>query len=252
MNRSRVVVGLVVVGSLCAEAAGGRARAQEVRGGAAAPDAGIARLFGVAPGSPRSELDALARKNETPCHAAPPVPNGPVAVVCNRSPVPAPIIGSVTYWYDGGVLDRAFLVDGLGSPVLQDYAGRFALLELWVTRTLGRPTVPAQRLPGWQDARHWERPGAVVDLWLAIEQGGPRLVLAARARTEAAPDCGPSAIADALLDLFPPALDASPAPRARCGRRWSTTPRPTCRPRRCARSRASGRRPPTTRSRRWR
>jgi hypothetical protein len=196
----------------------------------------LARLFGVAPDSPRDELTELARRSGADCRAAAPLRSGSpprtaVPVVCAVPPVVAPVAMNATYWFEDDVLDRAFMLGTLVSPEIANYRKRFDVLQEWVSRALGAPSQPLQLPPDWGSGRPppdrqqmeqllagrarlslvWERPEATVELWLAGENG--RLVLALGLRRKAnGIRCNPAVVTQAMFDLFPP---ASPGARAR-------------------------------------
>jgi hypothetical protein len=222
-------------------------RAETQAPAAPPPPSPVARLFGVSPNSPRATLEDLAQRTRVDCRAMPPVqagspPRPALPVVC-ASAFGTPVPASGTYWYEDDQLARAFLL--VGAIYLQDIdqaVRAFYLMQAWVNSTIGVPTRPLVLPPGWSASggvlppgmrmqqlvagqvrlsASWERPDAIVELWLAGERGQPTLALGVRRRAAApvaappvaaAPNCAPEAVTEALLDLFPP---APPEARAR-------------------------------------
>ena len=185
-------------------------------------------LLGVPPNSRVSAITELGARVGVDCRASSPVrtgspPRESLPVVCAAAPVPAPMQLSATYWYEDDALARAFLVAAEPAPSMAVYRARFDMLNAWITRALGAPTVPLRLPAGWDRLGFansgqmsellsgaarlsitWQRPEASVELWLAGERGRVVLAVGMR-RNAAAPRCDADAVAGALLDLFPPA-----------------------------------------------
>ncbi|MDB4983064.1 MAG: hypothetical protein JWM82_3816, partial [Myxococcales bacterium] len=170
------------------------------------------------------------------CPVGVPVPGhdgaGPsIPLVCPS--VPHPLLASMsgTFWYEQDRLARAFLVDATPLDEMVLYRRRFDALSGWLGSLFGPPTT-AELPPDWAGARPlpdrqqlaqllagrarlsmtWQRPEAIVSLWLAGENGRAVVVIGMYGRSAPAASCAPEAINEALLDLFPP---AAPAARAR-------------------------------------
>ncbi|HEX4405884.1 MAG TPA: hypothetical protein VH560_13700, partial [Polyangia bacterium] len=192
-----------------------------------------AALFGANAGSARVDLEALCRLHGAACRAVAPVTDAATGrlelpVVSDAPPIAAPVPLTATYWYEGDVLSRAFLVaSSAGGTLARDLAEdrrQFNVLQAWVTRQLGAPTTPLQVPPGWSGTARlsdadqmkqlllgrarlsetWQLNDGSVELWLAGEGG--RVVLALGLRANAGHNaCSATVVNEALLDLFPPA-----------------------------------------------
>ena len=226
----RLVARIVLLGGVLSAAPAARAEAP------VAPGA-VRGLLGVDLGSGPGALLAAARAAGVRCDAYPATPAsaGRTPYMCQPLVAPPPFPATATYWYDGGRLTQVYLVGNAmpGRFAAYESGHRAAVQSFQVN--LGAPerldVVPTE----WLGARsmndsgrlrdvvagratlraRWRREGVTAEVVLRGSSGRVELVASVVA-TSAAASCDPAAVRDALLDLFPPADEAT---RARAARR---------------------------------